>query len=96
MARLTPSVADGVVRMYRNYDPLLDPSPVQMVSSFRALNEIVPTRHGSGIVMDWKQSVGILLVGGDSKVIKTWDAQTEIQGLVSSFPVLLNALTYEI
>ncbi|KAE9410212.1 hypothetical protein BT96DRAFT_952907 [Gymnopus androsaceus JB14] len=78
---ITTASADGVVRLYRNYDPLLDPGPVQMVSSFRGLNEIVPLRHGSGVVMDWKQSSGILLVGGDSKVIKTWDAQTEIQGL---------------
>ncbi|KIK63862.1 hypothetical protein GYMLUDRAFT_40943 [Collybiopsis luxurians FD-317 M1] len=77
---ITTGSADGVVRLYRNYDPLLDPGPVQMVSSFRALNEIVPTRHGSGMVMDWKQSAGILLVGGDSKVVKAWDAQTE-QGL---------------
>ncbi|KAJ3813805.1 hypothetical protein F5876DRAFT_34250 [Lentinula aff. lateritia] len=78
---ITTGSADGVVRLYRNYDPLLDPGPVQMVSSFRGLNEIVPMRHGSGVVMDWKQSAGILLVGGDSKAIKTWDAQTEIQGL---------------
>lgn len=75
-------VADGIVRLYRNYDPLVDTGSVQMVSSFRGLNEIVPMRHGSGVVMDWKQSAGILLVGGDSKVIKTWDAQTEMQGLV--------------
>jgi len=31
--------------------------------------------------MDWKQSGGILLVGGDSRVIKVWDAGTETQGL---------------
>ncbi|KAJ3774118.1 hypothetical protein FB446DRAFT_492928 [Lentinula raphanica] len=78
---ITTGSADGVVRLYRNYDPLLDPGPVQMVSAFRGLSEIVPMRHGAGLVMDWKQSTGILLVGGDSKVIKTWDAQTEIQGL---------------
>lgn len=85
-------VADGVVRLYRNYDPLLDPGPVLMVSSFRGLNEIVPMRHGSGVVMDWKQSAGILLVGGDSKAIKTWDAQTEIQGLVN-IPLRISDLT---
>ncbi|KAE9393049.1 WD40 repeat-like protein [Gymnopus androsaceus JB14] len=78
---ITTTSADGIVRLYRNYDPLLDPGPVQMDSSFRGLNEIVPLRHSSGVVTDWKQSSGILLVGGDSKVIKTWDAQTEIQGL---------------
>jgi regulator-associated protein of mTOR len=53
-----------------------------MVSAFRALNEMVQSRQGSGLVMDWKQSAGILLVGGDSRVIKVWDAQTETQGLV--------------
>uniref|UniRef100_A0A0W0FX59 C2H2-type domain-containing protein n=1 Tax=Moniliophthora roreri TaxID=221103 RepID=A0A0W0FX59_MONRR len=75
--------ADGIVRLYRHYDPALDPGPAQMVSAFRGLNDLVQMRssQGAGLVMDWKQSTGILLVGGDSKVIKTWDAQTEIQGL---------------
>ncbi|KAK1224893.1 Target of rapamycin complex 1 subunit kog1 [Marasmius sp. AFHP31] len=73
--------ADGVVRLFRHYDTAIEPGPVQMVSSFRGLNEIVHVRQGAGVVMDWKQSTGILLVGGDSRVIKTWDAQTEIQGL---------------
>ncbi|KAG7100045.1 hypothetical protein E1B28_001830 [Marasmius oreades] len=73
--------ADGVVRLFRHYDPLLEPGPVQMVSAFRGLNEMVQVRQGAGLVMDWKQSTGILLVGGDSRVIKIWDAQTEIQGL---------------
>ena len=53
-----------------------------MVSAFRGLNEVVQLRQGAGMIMDWKQSAGILLVGGDSRVIKVWDAQTETQGLV--------------
>ena len=53
-----------------------------MVSAFRALNEMVQTRQGTGVVLDWKQSSGILLVGGDSRAIKVWDAGTETQGLV--------------
>ncbi|KAJ7511862.1 hypothetical protein B0H11DRAFT_2268846 [Mycena galericulata] len=69
--------SDGVIRLYRNYDPAVDPGPVQMVSAFRGLTEIVPIRQGAGVVMDWKQSAGILLVGGDSRIIKVWDAQTE-------------------
>ncbi|KAL0567020.1 Target of rapamycin complex 1 subunit kog1 [Marasmius crinis-equi] len=73
--------ADGVVRLFRHYDPAIEPGPVQMVSAFRGLNETVQVRQGAGVVMDWKQTTGILLVGGDSRVIKTWDAQTEIQGL---------------
>ena len=75
-------VADGIVRLYRNYDPTLEQGPLQMVSAFRGLNEIVQARQGTGLVMDWKQSAGTLLLGGDSRVIKVWDAQTETQGLV--------------
>ncbi|TFK24262.1 hypothetical protein FA15DRAFT_619557 [Coprinopsis marcescibilis] len=73
--------SDGIVRLYRNYDPTVEQGPLQMVSAFRALNEMIAVRQGSGVVMDWRQSAGTLLVGGDSRVIKTWDAQTETQGL---------------
>jgi len=81
---LTLCSADSVVRLYRNYDPTLEQGPLQMVSAFRALGETVQTRQGSGLIMDWKQSAGNLLVGGDSRVIKVWDAQTEVQGYVST------------
>ncbi|KAG5654155.1 hypothetical protein H0H81_006867 [Sphagnurus paluster] len=73
--------AEGIVRLYRNYDPTLDQGPVQMVSAFRGLNEVIQLRQGSGVITDWKQTSGTLLVGGDSRVIKIWDAQTETQGL---------------
>ena len=53
-----------------------------MVSAFRGLNELLQMRQGSGMVLDWKQAAGVLLVGGDSRVIKAWDAQTETQALV--------------
>ena len=68
--------------MFRNYDPTVEQGPLQMVSAFRALNEVISVRQGTGMVIDWRQSAGILLVGGDSRVIKSWDAQTETQGLV--------------
>jgi regulator-associated protein of mTOR len=54
-----------------------------MVSAFRGLNEVIQMRQGSGLILDWRQSGGTLLVGGDSRVIKVWDAHTEIQGLVN-------------
>ena len=75
-------LADGIVRLFRNYDPTLEQGPLQMVSSFRALNEVIQLRQGTGLVLDWKQLTGSLLVGGDSRVIKVWDAQTETQSLV--------------
>ncbi|TFK56405.1 hypothetical protein OE88DRAFT_12946 [Heliocybe sulcata] len=71
------SSSDGVVRLYRNYDPSVTSAPVQMVSSFRGLNELVQTRRGSGVITDWKQNGGFLMVGGDSRVIRVWDAHTE-------------------
>jgi regulator-associated protein of mTOR len=72
------------VRLYRNYDPDLDQGPVQMVSAFRVLSEMIPVRHGSGLILDWKQSgSGSLLVGGDSRIVRLWDAGTETQVMVS-------------
>jgi len=76
--------AEGIVRLYRNYDPDLGNGPVQMVSSFRALNDVITMKRGtgSGVVTDWKQQGGTLLVSGDSRVIRVWDAHTENQILV--------------
>ena len=85
---------DGIVWLFRNYDPTLEQGPLQMVSSFRALNEIIQMQKGSGLVLDWKQSTGSLLVGGDSRVIKVWDAQTETQILVRTAAQNLNLFFY--
>ena len=54
-----------------------------MVSSYRVLNEVIQVRQGSGVVLDWKQSGGSLLAGGDSRIIRVWDAHTETQILVT-------------
>lgn len=75
--------ADGMIRLYRNYDPNLCNGPVQMVSAFRGLNEVLQVKRGSGVVTDWKQSGGTLLVGGDSRIVRVWDAHTESQMMVS-------------
>ena len=58
--------------------------PVQIVSSFRALNDVFTMKRGtgSGVVTDWKQQGGTLLVSGDSRVIRVWDTHTENQILV--------------
>ncbi|RPD64751.1 hypothetical protein L227DRAFT_540999 [Lentinus tigrinus ALCF2SS1-6] len=71
--------ADGMIRLYRNYDPSLCSGPVQMVSAFRGLNEVLHVKRGSGVITDWKQSGGTLMVGGDSRIIRVWDAHTESQ-----------------
>lgn len=83
-------VADGIVRLYRNYDPALEQGSTQLVSSFTALGEIVKVKRGSGMVLDWQQSGGNLLVGGDARAIRLWDAHTESQ-LVVNLILLLSA-----
>ena len=74
-----------MIRLYRNYDPATSCTDVQMVSAFRGLSEIVSMRRGSGVVVDWKQAGGFLLVGGDSRIIRVWDAHTEAQLLVRGY-----------
>ncbi|CCM02264.1 uncharacterized protein FIBRA_04347 [Fibroporia radiculosa] len=73
------AASDGVIRLYRNYDPSSSNGPVQMVSSFRGANEVLQLSRGSGVVTDWRQSGGSLMVGGDSRIIRVWDAHTESQ-----------------
>ena len=73
--------------MYHNYDLGLGDGPVQMVSSFRALNNVIKMKWGtgSGVVTDWKQQGGTLLVSGDFRVTRVWDAHTENLILVHFF-----------
>ncbi|KAI0770609.1 raptor N-terminal caspase like domain-containing protein [Fomes fomentarius] len=71
--------ADGMIRLYRNYDPSLCSGPVQMVSAFRGLNKVLQVYRGSGVITDWKQAGGTLMVGGDSRIVHVWDAHTESQ-----------------
>ncbi|CAO3689045.1 unnamed protein product [Rhizopus stolonifer] len=66
---------DGVVRLYKNYD---QEQPV-LVSSWRALKDMEKSNsRQSGLVIDWHQARGYLFTGGDSKVIKIWDAHQEL------------------
>ncbi|TFL06291.1 raptor N-terminal caspase like domain-containing protein [Pterulicium gracile] len=69
--------SEGIVRLYRNYDPALDQGPLQLVSAFKGLNDLIQVKQGSGMVIDWKQAGGTLTVGGDSQIIRIWEANTE-------------------
>ncbi|KAH8113253.1 hypothetical protein DFH11DRAFT_1601015 [Phellopilus nigrolimitatus] len=72
--------SDGIVHLYRNYDSSSAEQQLQMVTSFRALNNMVTVKRGSGLVLDWQQNQGIILAGGDSRTIRTWDAHRESAG----------------
>ncbi|CAE6463964.1 unnamed protein product [Rhizoctonia solani] len=70
--------AEGTVRIFRNYDLQRSHDPLEMVTSFRALNHTIPLQKGSGLVTDWQQESGLLLVGGDSRVVRVWDGFQEL------------------
>lgn len=73
--------AEGDVRIYRHYDrPTWIPSTrgPELISTFRALPDLVRSRYPSGLVADWQQVTGHLLAGGDSRVIRVWDAHREL------------------
>lgn len=66
--------ADGNVRIFRKYD-----TKPELVTAFKALPNTEPsTICGAGMVTDWQQSSGALLVGGDSRDIKVWNSQYEV------------------
>ena len=84
-ALLMTGSSDGIVRIFRNYE---SDKKIEVVSAFRALSDIVPSNKNAGLVLDWQQGQGKLLVAGDIKVIRVWNAATEICTNVS--PSLFN------
>lgn len=76
VATLLTGSADGHVRLFRHYD---DPKEIKMVSSFRGLTDMVrSTRQEAGLVVEWQQRRGHLLMGGNAKYIRVWDALREL------------------
>lgn len=67
--------SDGVLKVYRGYQSGAD---VKVITAFRALTELIPSNKNAGLVFDWQQGQGKALVAGDVKVIKVWNAATEL------------------
>lgn len=74
-ALLMTGSSDGVIRIYQNYDSDVD---VELASSWRALTHMVPSNVNSGMVFDWQQVNGQVLVAGDERVIRIWNAGHEM------------------
>jgi regulator-associated protein of mTOR len=74
-AFLLTGSSDGVVRIYRNYD---SDKKIEVASAWRALTHLIPSNVHSGMVFDWQQVSGKLLVAGDVKVIRVWAAAPEL------------------
>ncbi|KPI37031.1 WD repeat-containing protein mip1 [Cyphellophora attinorum] len=67
--------SDGVLKVYRHYN---DPEEVSVVAAWRALTELLPSNRNAGLVFDWQQGQGRVLAAGDMKIIKIWNAATEL------------------
>lgn len=67
-------IGEGVVRLYRKYD---EQNQTDIVTSWRVLTDMLPSSKGTGTITDWQQGRGALLVGGDARVIRVWDAARE-------------------
>lgn len=74
-AFLMTGASDGVIRIYRNYN---SDKKIEVASAWRALTHLVPSNVNSGLVFDWQQVSGKLLVAGDVKVIRVWAAAPEL------------------
>ncbi|KAK0656661.1 raptor N-terminal caspase like domain-containing protein [Cercophora newfieldiana] len=74
-ALLMTGSSDGVLRIYRNYD---SEETVELAAAWRALTHMVPSNVNSGMVFDWQQVNGQVLVAGDERVIRIWNAGSEL------------------
>lgn len=73
-AFLMAGSSDGVLRVYRRYD---SDKQVELATSWRALTDMVPSNVHAGMVFDWQQVTGNVLVAGDVRVIRVWNAGHE-------------------
>lgn len=67
--------SDGVIKLFRHYETNQN---IEVVTAFRALPELIPSNRNAGLVLDWQQGQGKALVAGDVKVIRVWNAATEV------------------
>ncbi|KAJ5888440.1 hypothetical protein N7495_008481 [Penicillium taxi] len=74
-ALLLTGSSDGVLKLFRHYESA---KKIEVVTAFRALPELVPSNRNAGLVLDWQQGQGKALVAGDVKVIRVWNAATEV------------------
>ncbi|XP_070581195.1 regulatory-associated protein of mTOR-like isoform X2 [Ptychodera flava] len=78
MSLLLTGSDDGAVRIWRNYSGE-NGKPVELVTAWQALTDMLPSTRGSGLVVDWEQESGMLLASGDVRIIRVWDTQREVR-----------------
>lgn len=96
---------EGCIRIYKKYQ---DSADLELVSSWRALNDLMPLSfkhpmnkllNGSrtGLVCDWQQSAGCFFVSGGVKIIRVWDAEREmcVQDIPTKSIYTISSITSE-
>ncbi|KAI8613893.1 raptor N-terminal caspase like domain-containing protein [Chytriomyces sp. MP71] len=85
---------EGIVRIYKNYSSLEN---CEIVSSWRAVNENLPTTPRADLITDWHQKSGSLLVAGDLRMIRVWDVERElcVQDIGTKYQLAVTSLTSE-
>lgn len=71
---------DGSIRLWGGILDDLEAIPCKkpiLSSAFFALPELTPGQRGSGLVTEWQQSHGRLIVGGNCPYIRCWDLEAE-------------------
>ncbi len=75
-AMIMTGSSDGVIRIFRDY---AQKDTVQLATSFRALSDLVVSDNANaGLVFDWQQGCGRILVAGDDRVVRVWHAGSEL------------------
>ncbi|GAA5955837.1 hypothetical protein JCM21900_001731 [Sporobolomyces salmonicolor] len=95
IALLLTGSADGDIRLFRSYE---SPEEVKLISSFQGISETLPTTatgQDAGLVVEWQQGRGQVLMGGNVKYIRVWDAtrETVLQDLPTRANSCLTSLT---
>ncbi|KAL2315196.1 Target of rapamycin complex 1 subunit mip1 [Schizosaccharomyces pombe] len=74
VALLMTGSSDGTIKLYRDYEN----EKVELVTSWNSLSDLVFGDRNASLLMSWQQNCGHLLVAGDVRVIRIWDASKEI------------------
>lgn len=79
--------SNGMIKIYKNFflpenyeiqDYESEDDKIHLLSSWRALTDFSIKPNGIGLILDWQQLNGSLLVAGNLNIIKIWDVQKEV------------------
>ncbi|XP_012271870.1 regulatory-associated protein of mTOR isoform X2 [Orussus abietinus] len=82
VALLMAGSDDGSVRIWKNYCSLMGRDPT-LLTAWQALADVQPASKSApasaGLVTSWEQRSLTLAVTGDVRVVRLWDAETELK-----------------